>query len=186
MTIGSVVLLLAEFTHPGFVTESGAHHRGPVLVLLPILVLVAGPVIAISTWLSSRQDRRILRIIHASSMPHFYLPVIAKGIRISEDLPEPQPLIWTIDRAGLHGWARNTAVPTVVVAWSAIHDIRVANKQYRGQLTGYGISIHTDDRTLVLRCRTALGRSFEVGERQLGVLLQVLSSLRRDFDPSEQ
>ncbi len=108
------------------------------VVLVEAFVVVVGFAVSIGTWWSGRRDRRVLARIRASShRPAFFLPVLTKGIRASEDLPRPRPEVWTFDTAGLHGWTPERDGPVLDVPWSRIHRVGLATKDSRGTRVDY-------------------------------------------------
>lgn len=177
-------LIVAEFRSPTFVAEMARSSRVGSVVLVELLLVVVGFAMSIGTWWSGRRDRQILRRIRESGhRPAFFLPVLTKGIRRSEDLPRPRPEVWTIDAEGLHGWTPDRGSPVLDMPWARIGRISLAIKDSRGARVDYAIWFGLDaGDPLVLAPRTSLGRPFEAGPGGLETLLPVIRRLRRELD----
>ncbi|MEK6345465.1 MAG: hypothetical protein V4737_16750, partial [Curtobacterium sp.] len=95
------------------------------------------------------------RIRASGHRPAFFLPVLTKGLRASEDLPHPRPEVWTIDEAGLHGWTPDRDAPVFDVPWARIERISLATKDSRGTRVDYALWFGLDGGDpLVLAPRT--------------------------------
>ncbi|MCJ1714452.1 hypothetical protein ACLBWP_16495 [Microbacterium sp. M1A1_1b] len=184
-TIAGVLLLVAEALHPDAVRQIDQARRGFIVLLVPLALVVSGPWAAIATWLAGRHDRTVLARIRSRSEPSFFLPVVTRSVRGPDDLPAPRPTIWTVDHAGLHGWARGRDAPVVEVPWDRVRTIDMATTWVRGQRQEYGIWIETDRGHLVLRPRAALTRASEASQTKRDVLMRVLRSLRRELAPRD-
>lgn len=184
LVLGAPALIVAEFRSPTFVAEMARSSRVGSVVLVELLVVVVGFAMSIGTWWSGRRDRRVLARIRASGhRPAFFLPVLTKGIRASEDLPRPRPEVWTIDPDGLHGWTPDQDAPVSDVPWARIRRISLASKDSRGARVDYALWFGLDAGSpLVLTPRTSLGRPFEAGPGGLETLLPVVRALRRELD----
>ncbi|WP_439688945.1 hypothetical protein ACRQ4C_13215 [Curtobacterium sp. SP.BCp] len=184
LVLSAPALVVAELRSPAFVAEMARSSRVGSVVLVEAFVVVVGFAISIGTWWSGRRDRRVLARIRASShRPAFFLPVLTKGIRASEDLPRPRPEVWTFDTAGLHGWTPERDGPVLDVPWSRIHRVGLATKDSRGTRVDYALWFGLDGGDpLVLAPRTALGRPFGAGPGGLETLLPVVRALRRELD----
>lgn len=184
LVVGAPALVVAEFRSSTFVAETAQSSRVGSVVLLEVLLVVVGFAMSIGTWWSGRRDRRILARIRASGhRPAFFLPVLTKGIRASEDLPRPRPEVWTINTEGLHGWTSDRDSPVLDVPWARIRRVGLATKASRGTRIDYALWFGLDDGdALVLPPRTALGRPFEAGPGGLETLLPVVRALRRELD----
>ncbi len=133
LVIGAPALIVAEFRSPTFVAETAHSSQVGSIVLVELMLVVVGFAMSIGTWWSGRRDRRILARIHASGhRPAFFLPVLTKSLRASEDLAHPRPEVWTIDEAGLHGWTPDRDAPVFDVPWARIERISLATKDSRG------------------------------------------------------
>ena len=183
LVLGAPALIVAEFGSPAFVEQMDRSSRVGSVVLVELFLIVVGIVMSVGTWWSGRRDRRTLARIRASGRePAFFLPVLTKGIRTSEDLPRPRPEVWTLDRAGMHGWTPDREAPVIDLPWSRIRTIDLATKDARGSRVDYALWFDlVGGGELVLPPRTALGRPFEVGPGGLETLLPVLRSLRREL-----
>ncbi|MCT9620284.1 hypothetical protein [Curtobacterium sp. C2H10] len=183
LVLGAPALIVAEFGSPAFVEQMDRSSRVGSVVLVELFLTVVGIVMSVGTWWSGRRDRRTLARIRAGGRePAFFLPVLTKGIRTSEDLPRPRPEVWTLDRAGMHGWAPDREAPVIDLPWSRIRTIDLATKDARGSRVDYALWFDlVGGGELVLPPRTALGRPFEVGPGGLETLLPVLRSLRREL-----
>lgn len=184
LVVAAPALVVAEFRSPAFVAEMARSSRVGSVVLVEVLVVLLGVAMSIGTWWSGRRDRRIVaRIRAAGHTPAFFLPVLTKGIRTSEDLPRPRPEVWTIDDVGLHGWTPNRDAPVMIVPWAGIRGIDLATKDSRGSRIDYALWFDLDGgSTLVLPPRTTLGRPFEAGPGGLATLLPVVRALRSELD----
>ncbi|MFJ2980532.1 hypothetical protein ACIPEP_16915 [Curtobacterium sp. NPDC087082] len=183
LVLGAPALIVAEFGSPAFVEQMDRSSRVGSVVLVELFLTVVGIVMSVGTWWSGRRDRRTLARIRAGGRePAFFLPVLTKSIRTSEDLPRPRPEVWTLDRAGMHGWAPDREAPVIDLPWSRIRTIDLATKDARGSRVDYALWFDlVGGGELVLPPRTALGRPFEVGPGGLETLLPVLRSLRREL-----
>ncbi|MGL3198622.1 MULTISPECIES: hypothetical protein [Curtobacterium] len=184
LVIGAPALIVAEFRSPTFVAETAHSSQVGSIVLVELMLVVVGFAMSIGTWWSGRRDRRILARIHASGhRPAFFLPVLTKSLRASEDLAHPRPEVWTIDEAGLHGWTPDRDAPVFDVPWARIERISLATKDSRGTRVDYALWFGLDGGDpLVLAPRTTLGRPFEAGPGGLETLLPVVRALRRELD----
>lgn len=183
LVLGAPALIVAEFGSPAFVEQMERSSRVGSVVLVELFLIVVGIVMSVGTWWSGRRHRRTLARIRAGGRePAFFLPVLTKSIRTSEDLPRPRPEVWTLDRAGMHGWAPDREAPVIDLPWSRIRTIDLATKDARGSRVDYALWFDlVGGGELVLPPRTALGRPFEVGPGGLETLLPVLRSLRREL-----
>lgn len=183
LVLGAPALIVAEFGSPAFVEQMDRSSRVGSVVLVELFLTVVGIVMSVGTWWSGRRDRRTLARIRAGGRePAFFLPVLTKSIRTSEDLPRPRPEVWTLDRAGMHGWAPDREAPVIDLPWSRIRTIDLATKDARGSRVDYALWFDlVGGGELVLPPRTALGRPFEAGPGGLETLLPVLRSLRREL-----
>ncbi|WP_144712732.1 hypothetical protein [Curtobacterium pusillum] len=183
LALGAAAALVAEFSGPA-VFDHVTGSRGRFwLVVFPLFLVVLGISIVIGTWWSGRRDRRILaRVRETGRTPAFFLPVTTTSLRTTEELPRPRPEVWTVDAAGLHGWAPRRDAPVMDLPWSRIRRIDLATKDSRGTRVDYALWFDlTDGSSLVLPPRTTLGRPFEAGPTKLDVLMRVLRSLRREL-----
>lgn len=184
VTLIGVFLLWQEFVHPE-VTQgiADASSRSGALLLVPLVLLVTGPVIALSAWASGRRDRRTLaRIRVAGPRPSFHLPVTTSALVAGEEFADPKPIIWTVDDAGLHGWSPDHERPVHELPWTRIHGFSSAKTYAKGQWQDWGIWVTTPRGHVVLAPRTALCRSSGAGPDKLDVILRVLRSLRHELD----
>ncbi|MFJ4296318.1 hypothetical protein [Curtobacterium sp. NPDC089689] len=183
LVLGAPALIVAEFRSPSFVAEMARSSRVGSIVLVEAFLVVVGFAMSIGTWWSGRRDRRVLARIRASNhRPAFFLPVLTKGLRTSEDLPHPRPEVWTFDTGGLHGWTPDRDTPVLGVPWPRIRRISLATKDSRGTRIDYALWFRLDGGDpLVLAPRTALGRPFEAGPGGLETLLPVVRALRLEL-----
>ncbi|WP_416393191.1 MULTISPECIES: hypothetical protein [unclassified Curtobacterium] len=182
LVVGASALIAAEFASPAFVAQLARSSRVGSVVLIELFLVVVGIVMSVGTWWSGRRDRRTLaRIRAAGHTPEFFLPVLTKGLRTTEDLPRPRPEVWTLDRAGMHGWTPELDAPVIDLSWTRIRAVDLATKGSRGSRVDYALWFDlVGGGELVLPPRTALGRPFEAGPGALETLLPVLRSLRRE------
>ncbi|NII40001.1 hypothetical protein E9228_000620 [Curtobacterium flaccumfaciens] len=181
------VLLLWQMTaRPDVVRRlADATPRSSLFLLVPLVLLLTGPGVALAAWSAGRRDRRVLGRIHAAGThSSFHLPVSTGALVSGEEFADPKPVIWTIDHAGLHGWAPDHAGPVHELPWERIRAIGVANTPFRGQRNDAGIWVSTSRGHVVLVPRTTLCRPFAAGPGKLDVLARVLRSLRHELDPS--
>lgn len=187
-TVVSVVgalLLWAEAVHPGWVRDAwGRGGRGGIVVIVPLLLLVSGPVVAIAALWTGRRDRRILAHIRATGqLPAFHLPVLTSPLRPSDELPDPKPQMWTVDDEGLHGWVPGVSRAVNSLPWSRVHRIDLATRREKGVDEDYAIRIDTANGHLVLTPRAAIGRPQEATGWKLDVLMRILLALRPTARP---
>lgn len=183
LILGAPALIVAEFASPAFVEQMNRSSRVGSVVLVELFLVVVGIAMSAGTWWSARCDRRTLARIRASGRgPAFFLPVLTKGLRTSEDLPHPRPEVWTLDRSGMQGWTPDLEAPVIELPWSSIRTIDLAMKDSRGSRVDYALWFDlVGGGELVLPPRTTLGRPFEAGPGGLETLLPVLRSLRREL-----
>jgi hypothetical protein len=181
LSVVGALLLWAEALHVQQVAAfwEGTRRVG-VLVLVPPALLVAGPVVGIAAWWASRRDRRVLARIRATGTPvAFHLPVTAPVIREPDELPDPAPVLWTVDAEGFHGWSSRDDRPVHDLPWQRIRRIDVATHRGRGGADeDYGLWFATDRGHVVLAPRSALGRPSALAAAKLRVLVRVLRALR--------
>ncbi|WP_181439547.1 hypothetical protein [Curtobacterium sp. MCBD17_032] len=176
---GALTLWL-EALHPEWVRRThGDGGRGSSIVFVPLVLLLCGMVGAVVAWLVSRQDRRTLqRIREAGVDVAFHLPVATTSTMAAEQFAEPEPVIWTVDDVGLHGWGPDHRGPVHELPWAKTRRIDVATRRWRGQDADYGIRIDTDHGHVVLEPRSGLCRPSRAGQDGLAVLTRVLRALR--------
>lgn len=162
-TVIGVLLLVAEAAHTEDVHRMSDSRVGFLVALVPLGLVVGGPVLAIGSGLAGRSDRRVVAAIRSGTTPGLFLPVTTSSIRADDDLPQPRPSVWAVDRDGMHGWAVGRDRPVVEVPWRRVQRIDLATRWDRGVRTPYGIWVDTDAGHLVLRPRTALARPTEAG-----------------------
>lgn len=181
LTAAGAMLLWAEALHLEWVADLWEHtQRIGVVVLVPPALVITGPVVALVTWWSGRRDRRVLaRIRAAGSAVALHLPVTKPSIREPDELPEPAPVLWTVDTDGLHGWSSHAGHPVHDLPWQRIRRIDVATHTVRGQDQDFGIWIDLDRGHVVLAPRAALGRPFAASSAQQSALVRVLRGLRQ-------
>lgn len=181
VTVVGALLLWAEALHLVWVADLWEHTRRiGIVVLVPPALVITGPVVAIVAWWSGRRDRRVLaRVRAAGSDVALHLPVTKPSIREPDELPEPAPVLWTVDADGLHGWSPRADRPVHDLPWQRIRHIGVATHTVRGQDQDFGIWIDTDRGHLVLAPRAALGRPFAASRAQQSALVRVLRRLRQ-------
>lgn len=185
LILASAAILFAEFTHLSFVVADFAGHgrgRGS-SVLLPVLLLGVGLYFAISSRDRSKSDRRALALIRASSTPAFYLPVT------ESDSGDDHVVMWTVDRDGLHAWTPSSKTPVRSVPWSTLETITLAEQwvSRAGANQAYALAIDlADNDSIVLRCRSTIGRSYPASVTKLDILMRVLRSLRRELDRADK
>jgi hypothetical protein len=181
LSVVGALLLWAEALHLEWVAEFWDQtRRAGLLVLVPPALLVAGPVAGLAAWWASRRDRRVLaRIRRAGAPVTFHLPVTAPVIREPDELPDPAPVLWTVDAEGLHGWSAHDDRPVHDLPWDRIRRIDVATHRVRGNVDeDYGLWFATDRGHVVLAPRGALGRPSGIAAAKLQVLARVLRALR--------
>ncbi len=181
MAVG-VAASVAEFAFPDFLRSIDTGRMQTTLFLVPLLVAASGIVLAVSTLSSGRSDRRTLARIRAGRAQRFHLPVLASGLRTTDDLAGPRPAIWTVDEFGLHAWAPSRDTPVLDLPWARVRRFAVATKAVGGQRVAFGIWITTTDGAdVVVQPRTALGRGSEAGAGKLDTLVRILRSLQREL-----
>jgi hypothetical protein len=171
-------------THLDGILHSDA--RRPFAVpLFSVLLLGFGPVAAVLSWLRGRRDRVVLdRIRRNGTTTRFHLPVLRTGPYAADDFPDPRPELWTVDAAGLHAWSPERDDPVFDLVWDDVRTIELASTDVRGQRTDTGIWIVTEAvGRFVLLPRAVIGRPFGASVTKIHILMQVLRSLRREFDP---
>ena len=184
LTIAGLLIAVLEVTHPHDVARFNGSQAALSVVIVPVILVVAGPVIAIGALVRGRQDRRILARIGPSEHPALFLPVSTYAIRKDDMLPSPRPILWTVDAVGLHAWAPGADSPVLEAPWSRVRGIDVATEWQQGTRQTYGIWVDLDDGHLVLRPRRSLGRPFDATRGQTEVLMRVLRSVRQEVDRS--
>ncbi|WIB27736.1 hypothetical protein [Curtobacterium sp. MCSS17_015] len=184
VSVVGAFLLWELFVHPA-VTQgiADASRRSGVLLLIPPVLVLTGPVVALMAWSSGRRDRRTLAHIRASGTePAFHLPVEKSALVTTEEFADPKPVVWTVDDAGLHGWSPDHERPVHELPWERIRSFALAETQERGQQRYWGIWVNTSRGHVVLVPRTTLCRPFGAGQAKLDALVQVLRALRREID----
>lgn len=185
MTALSVLALVAELAHPGFVERTSESRSGWALLVLPLFLAVLGPFLIVASRVRGRQDRRVLaRIREHGGSPRFHLPVVTSTLFAADDPGPPRPTMWTVDAAGLHAWVGSRAEAVAEVPWSRITAIDTGTVWKNGQRFDYSLWIVLDDGKLVLLPRSAIGRPYEASQTKLDILMRVLRSIRRELDRS--
>lgn len=180
-------LLWQQFAHPEATRRLfEVQGRGAfVTVLVPVVLLLTGPGVALAAWSSGRRDSRTLaRIRAAGGRPVFHLPVETAAPVAGEEFADPKPEVWTVDDAGLHGWTPDHARPVHALPWERIRAFGLANTVVKGVRQDCGIWVSTANGHVVLVPRTTLGRPFTAGGLKRPVLVRVLRSLRAELDPA--
>ncbi|KQS08969.1 hypothetical protein ASG04_08690 [Curtobacterium sp. Leaf183] len=180
LTAAGALLLWAEALHLEWVADLWEHtQRIGAVVLVPPVLVVTGPVVALAAWWSGRRDRRVLARIRARGDDvALHLPVTTPSIREPDELSDPAPVLWTVDSDGLHGWSSHADRPVHDLPWQRIRRIDVATHTVRGQDQDFGIWIDLDRGHVVLAPRAALGRPFAANGAQWATLVRVLRALR--------
>jgi hypothetical protein len=154
--------------------------------VVPVILLVTGPGVALAAWSAGRRDRRTLARIHAAGgRPTFHLPVASDVAVAGEEFADPKPVIWTVDHSGLHGWSPDHARPVHELAWGRVHAFGLATTMIKGQRQDWGIWVSTSGGHVVLVPRTTLCRPFGAGRVKRAVLVGVLRRLRDELDPAD-
>lgn len=184
VTVAGGIGVYFSATHLDGILHSDA--RRPFAVpLFSVLLLGFGPVAAVLSWLRGRRDRVVLdRIRRNGTSTRFHLPVLRTGPYAADDFPDPRPELWTVDTAGLHAWSPERDDPVFDLVWDDVRTIELASTDVRGQRTDTGIWIVTEAvGRFVLLPRAVIGRPFGASVTKIHILMQVLRSLRREFDP---
>lgn len=188
LILGTAAVLVAELTRPGFLVYAFSGHRRASFFLLPLLLLGIGVYLAISSRIRSKSDRRALVMIRASSTPAFYLPVVGSSSDVESGSGTDRVVMWTVDRDGLHAWTLRSKTPAHTIPWSSLTTITLAEQWNSrvGMDQAYGLALELDDKTtVILRCRSTIGRSYPASATKLDILMRVLRSLRRELDRVE-
>ncbi|PYY50840.1 hypothetical protein [Curtobacterium sp. MCBD17_023] len=179
-------LLVEMFVQPDVTRRiADATPRSGVFLLVPPILLLTGPGVALAAWSSGRRDRRTLARIRATGgRPVFHLPVETAALVAGEEFADPKPEVWTVDDTGLHGWTPDHARPVHALPWERIRAFGLANTVVKGVRQDWGIWVSTANGHVVLAPRTTLGRPFAAGGLKRPVLVRVLRSLRAELDPA--
>lgn len=186
LVVAGVGLTVLEWSHPRFLAEATTGRGGFAFVIGPPGMVVGGIALAIASWWRQRSDRVMIARIRGgadgtSGAPVLFVPVVAKGQFLSEDLPAPRPTIWTVDAAGLHAWTPSEAKPVLDLPWETITGFELATNDRApvyGQRIDYGVRVLGAKRPIVLVPRADLGRPLGAGAYRLDVLKSLLRSFQ--------
>jgi hypothetical protein len=186
ISVVGAFLLFEVFAQPDVTRRiADATPRSGLVLLVPPVLLLTGPGVALAAWSSGRRDRRTLAAIRAAGdRPSFHLPVETGAMVAGEEFADPKPEVWTVDDAGLHGWSPDHARPVHALPWERIRAFGLANTMVKGLRQDWGIWVSTANGHVVLVPRTTLGRPFAAGGLKRPVLVRVLRSLRTELDPA--
>jgi hypothetical protein len=186
ISVVGAFLLFEVFAQPDVTRRiADATPRSGLVLLVPPVLLLTGPGVALAAWSSGRRDRRTLAAIRAAGdRPSFHLPVDTGAMVAGEEFADPKPEIWTVDDAGLHGWSPDHARPVHALPWERIRAFGLANTMVKGLRQDWGIWVSTANGHVVLVPRTTLCRPFAAGRMKRPVLVRVLRSLRAELDPT--
>lgn len=180
LLVAGVALVVAELSSASFLQAAADSRRWGVVVLVPPALVVAGPVLAVWALVAGRQDRRLVARIRGRSAPRFFVPVETSTLVAADTLPRPRPVVWSVDDAGLHGWAPGRPEAVLDVVWDRVRDIDLATVWNRGRRQDYGIWLALDHgHHVVLAPRSALGNPVGASAYRRDVVMRILRSLRR-------